>query len=53
MDKRLLFCGLCLTMVVYIVVTKYLLIDESLYFNSFAEQLSYERIKQLIENEKK
>lgn len=53
MDKRLLFCGLCLTMIGYIVVTKYLLIDESLYFNSFAEQLSYERIEQLIENEKK
>ena len=40
-------------MIGYIVVTKYLLIDESLYFNSFAEQLSYERIEQLIENERK
>ena len=44
---------LCLITVLYAMVVKSLLITESLYYNSFAEQLSYERISQLIENEKK
>lgn len=52
-DNRLVFAAFCSVTALFAVATKHLLIDEALYYNSFAEQLSYERIGQLIENERK
>lgn len=47
------FFNICFATILYLVVTKYFIIDEKLYFNFFADKLSYERIEKLIKDEEK
>jgi hypothetical protein len=48
MDKRLLFLLLVGTVVLFGFLNSYVLINEGLYFNNFAEQLSYEQIEEML-----
>jgi hypothetical protein len=48
-----LFLLLVIIYLAIIFLSRSLLISESLYFNAFAEQLSYEQIATVIENNKK
>lgn len=52
-DKRLLFSILVAALAMFIFLSNYILISESLYFNTFAEQLTYEQIELLIDHSKK
>jgi len=53
MDKRLLFLLLIAALSGFVFLSNYLLISENLYFNTFAEQLTYEQIKNIIDQGKK
>ncbi len=48
MDKRLLFPLLVGTVALFGFLNSYVLINEGLYFNNFAEQLSYEQIEDML-----
>lgn len=52
-DRRIFFISLCGILIFYVFATKTLLISETLYYNSLSEQLSYERIEALIDNQEK
>lgn len=51
--NKLLFLTLILVLVLAIFASNYLLISDTLYFNTFAEQLTYEQIETLITQSKK
>ena len=53
MSKRLLFLLLIVALSGFIFLSNYLLISETLYFNTFAEQLTYEQIENIINEGKK
>ncbi len=53
MNKRLLFLLLIVALSGFIFLSNYLLISETLYFNTFAEQLTYEQIENIINEGKK
>jgi hypothetical protein len=53
MDKRLLFLLLVGTVLLFGFLNSYVLINEGLYFNNFAEQLSYEQIEDMLAQGKK
>lgn len=51
-DKRLLFSFLVTILAFFVFLSNYLLISENLYFNTFAEQLTYEQIENIINQSK-
>lgn len=53
MDKRVLFPLLVSIVWVVIYLTKYLLVSDTLYYNSLIEQLSFEQISTIIEQGEK
>ncbi len=53
MDKRFLFLLLVGTVLLFGFLNSYVLINEGLYFNNFAEQLSYEQIEDMLAQGKK
>lgn len=53
MDKRLLFLMLIAALSSLVFLSSYLLISDTLYFNTFAEQLTYEQIENIINQGKK
>ncbi|AEI50722.1 hypothetical protein [Runella slithyformis] len=52
MDKRLLFLLLIAALSGLVFLSNYLFISENLYFNTFAEQLTYEQIENIINQSK-
>jgi hypothetical protein len=53
MNNRSLFLLLVGTIILFEFLVSYFLISDTLYFNNFAEQLSYEQIEELVVRGKK
>lgn len=53
MDKRFLFLLLITVLSSFIFLSDYLLISDNLYFNTFADQITYEQIENIINQGKK
>jgi hypothetical protein len=53
MDKRLLFLLLVGSYCLFVFLSNYLLVSDTLFFNTFAEQLSYEQIQEVVASNKK
>jgi hypothetical protein len=53
MSKQIIFVLLIVLEIISLLVSNYILLSENLYFNTFAEQLTYEQIELLINQGKK